>query len=195
MGKDGILLSSNASGCTVRNCRIYNCGYRGIWLPYGTDHIIENNIIHDIGKYGSGFYGLYVDGVCNRTKVINNTIYDCPDYGIVISGDYCTCIGNHSYNNGASGIGVTGLYCIIANNVVTGNDSGNTATYHGIELIGADYAIIIGNHCHENDGYELSIDSACDRVLYTGNHLTGSDHVGAIDDNGTNTSAGTNIVA
>jgi hypothetical protein len=90
-GPHGIFVSNaSASAIQINNNHIYEViysgtlGYGGKGIrTFGTNHIIYNNIINNIGGDGSttnnrGVHGIYVEST--NTKVYHNTVYLAGDY-------------------------------------------------------------------------------------------------------------------
>ncbi|HUX62103.1 MAG TPA: right-handed parallel beta-helix repeat-containing protein [Ignavibacteriaceae bacterium] len=142
----------------------------GDWL----DVVISNNVINYNGNDGIYIY--------NSGEVIisNNTISANVHHGIRLN----TCFG-----------------CNISSNISSYNDDANTVTYDGICLeSNVDNCIVSSNRCRENDRYEINVANAnCDKNIIMGNQCLGTDHVGTINDAGTNThpngASGTNNLA
>jgi hypothetical protein len=83
---------------------------------------------------------------------------------------------------------------VISGNRIEGNDSGDAATYDGI-YCNSDNCVIVGNRCKDNDRYEINVGSSASRTLVSSNHCYGTDHAGAINDDGASTTSIGNIVS
>lgn len=169
MGDVGILFFTNNERILIKGNEITDC-LGGIGASTIGRFIISNNNIH--GNSGTGIYFFWT----SDTLIVNNIIRENGGNGIYI-------ISNTFYN-------------VISNNVIEDNDVNNTASFDGIQLNRADENIIANNRCRNNDRYEINISNVfCDDNLVHGNHCKGTDHVGAINDAGTNTSIWDNVVA
>ena len=128
-------------------------------------------------------------GDSNTCEVANNHC-DVNNRGIELSGsDDCVVIGNIVTSSTQDGIKLNSCdNNIINGNISKDNDVGNTTTYSGIFLLNSDNNIISSNRCENNDNFEIDISAAdCNKNILIGNICIGSDHVGAINDAGTNT--------
>ncbi len=201
-----IYLVSSAERNTVAGNTIRNSKY-GVYVG-GDDNAITGNSI-----YNSSLYGIQLSGAENNT-VVSNTIKDSTQYGIYLSSSHHNTIeSNSTYSNSRDGIYINASnnntisgnsvdsntrhgvkITDSSSNTITGNsiidnDFGNTATYDGIFLEGeSDYNVISSNRLQDNDRYEINISAAtCNENYLTGNDTYGTDHVGEINDLGTDT--------
>ena len=174
----------------ITNCTVFNATHYGIIGRSGTRTKITNCRIYD-----NAYDGIELGNEA-RVIIANNIIYS-NDYGGVVVGDMTNSIGNIIFQNKRYGIWLhdESRYNIISNNVIYDNDFLNTASYDGILLDLGDENIISGNRCRDNDRYEINISAAgCNDNFIHGNHCKGTDHVGAINDAGTNTTSADNVI-
>lgn len=158
----------NGTSCSISGCDVYDCAVN-IEIENGDDCSVTNNSSHD-----ANIFGLWVR-TSDRVRIVNNHSYENIGHGIflVVSDD-----------------------CIISNNVCKDNDVTNTASFDGIVIDTCDNCIVSGNRCQDNDRYEINIsDVASNDNLVLGNICLGADHVGTINDAGTNTRIAHNIEA
>jgi len=168
----------------VSNNIVHDNGGEGIHIRDGTDSIIESNMIE-----GSTLNGLKI-AQTGYTVINNNACYSNTQSGIYnYVSLYCTMNGNICRGNTRHGIHCyQGDYNSITGNVCIANDVANSASYDGIILEEVWYTTISANRCAENDRYEINnSDAWCDRNIIMNNICYGADHVGAINDSGTNT--------
>lgn len=171
--RDGVSLKTS-SNCTVRNCWIKNCGEVGIIMRVSS---FNNYILNNVVECGT-LTGITTIGYNNM--ISGNVVKENGTHGIAL--------GPLSHHNS------------VINNIVKDNDVNNTASYDGISfgvgVSGSDDNIVAGNICSDNDRYEINILNAdCERNIVEGNVCIGTDHVGAINDSGTNTQLGHNITS
>ena len=120
--------------------------------------------------------------------------------GVMVTATTATIITNNVVNeNLYHGIKIQDTDgAIISSNSCKDNDFNDTATYDGVNITktifgNPTYNIIVGNRCENNDRYEINIEG--DRNVVDSNNCYGTDHTGAINDGGTNTLLGDNLVA
>ena len=146
----GIYLQANYS--VIRNCWIHNNANQGIGAYTLVGTVIDSNLIEFNGQFPHFHHGVYADGdrltVCNNiiryntglglqlypaltnSRVYNNLVTNQPaEIGILIAcppgGGRNQVYNNTSCNNGSYGIRIWGGNGeIIANNICTGNKSG-----------------------------------------------------------------------
>lgn len=177
----------------ISGCWIENCEFSGINLVANCNgcKIIHNNLD------SNAFSGIDITSSSNL-EIIDNTIENNDDYGLLLfSCDDCIVTNNRINNSEMDGIYLAnGDDNIISSNKCAGNDRLNQQLYSGITLASSDNNIVANNRCKENDNFEIDISEAgCDKNMVHGNHCLGVDHVGAINDAGTNTVLADNIVA
>lgn len=178
--RDVATLSGRAAGIyaegrenvTVRNCTIF--GFQpGILINGGGGHRIENNLVH-----GSRAYGIRVLRVTNddgdNNEVRGNRVLDIASffgYALGIQGDA------NVIDNTVAGVTANYSWGIVNNG--HGNEiRGNRVRVVGLGTAGADNSGISGNG---------------DRMVISGNHVSGSGRLGIAGSNGLcsdNTSAG-----
>ncbi len=183
---DAYYLNGTSNSILINNTAITSVS-EGFYIQ-GNNNIVSSNISYSNGDNGFECNGDYY-------HITNNLSYSNGDYGINLSGSNDSVICNNvSYSNGFHGIWLTGVNnSTISNNTCYDNDVGNTASYDGICILG-DYNVIASNRCRENDRYEINIlHSSCDKNLVEGNICIGADHVGTINDAGTDTQIFNNI--
>lgn len=139
----------------VEGCDVGNCGGIGINLAPSPGNFyceIINNVTYSCGADGirvvDGSYGLICGNIC---------IFNGGD-GIEVNGTiYAQVLGNICYQNVQHGILLDDSdYCTVEGNTCIENDSGDTATYDGIN-IDADSTrnMVLGNICNLNHRYGI----------------------------------------
>ncbi len=211
-GLAAIYFENSDNNIVIDNILFATSEGNGLYLE-GIGNLVTNNIITENGDDGITITGSWNSIIGNyiRTNtrsailvwtngeyntVSNNDCHANEEYGIRIrSGSHHTTItGNHTFQNEYDGILIESDDNIISNNINDTNDVDNTTTYSGIRLISADRNIISNNRCKENDNYEIDISNAtCNDNLVEGNICIGTNHVGTINDSGTNTHLAHNI--
>lgn len=183
--------AADADNHIIANNHITQTTVNGITIlggGFGEENTIIGNTIT-----GSASSGIRCEG--NRNTITGNTVEECGGAGILSGGYNNTIIGNTTSENNASGItilgsvgsGYSGDDNIIIGNIIEDNDYLDTATYHGIELVGTKYSIIMGNRCCDNDNYQISVNTNCVDCIVIGNNCMGTGIEGAIADSGTRT--------
>jgi parallel beta-helix repeat protein len=136
------LVASNA-----RN-RLLNCTFEGnsqndnVGLGLLDDSLVEGCITHDSNGYGFG------PDHTNRTKFIGNTSYNNPNSGIGMETcGYCAIVGNEFYKNGIGINMLSGAYrnIISSNNVLDSTAKGIGVGYNATTFPPANENSIIGN--------------------------------------------------
>ncbi len=188
---EGIVLATT-NKIIIRDCLFEDCGGSGI-LTGGSDNnaYIVGNLID-----GCGERGIHIAG--DNNIISNNRITGCTEEGILLAnGDDNIVIGNVISSNRRDGIWLTGGDDnVISSNWIKDNDFLNTTNHDGISLTNSDNNTITGNRIWENDRYEINVsDVNCSNNLIVGNNCLGTDHVGAINDVGTNSLIQGNMVA
>ncbi len=206
----GIVLSHGLETITnsiISECWIERCSNINLYVRNGTDILIRDCIIFDGNNEGLYFdtgincsfignaisdclINIRIDG-CENSIISNNSSYDSIFSGIWNRNSLRSRImGNHCYENAGDGILVTGSSnCVVLGNICNDNDIGDLATYDGIQIDDdSDNCIVTSNRCEDNDRYEINIANAnCNNTIILGNNCIGADHVGTINDVGTNT--------
>lgn len=174
----------------------------------------NNGRIINCWSEDAGHIGILIGGTSTSNYVAGCFCLNNKDDGLSVFGDDTIVDGNVCIGNGGAGIEVNDDRNIISNNicntnvgngidsdvddgiiignVCVGNDSGNTASWSGI-IIKQDRCVVTNNRCQDNDNYEITIHANADRTVVVGNNCYGTDRVGAIEDNGTNTQLAHNI--
>ena len=185
---NGIYLDNDSDRAVISSNHINGNTSHGIWVNHSDYVNVINNIIYDNG--GSGVHVIALYDIIN-----NNTIYENNSSGIYFVGfGYHVCNGNVIYKNERYGIMLDCSDSVCIGNLVKDNDFSNTASFDGIAVHNGDRNLVASNRCYNNDRYEINIqDVACDRTLLLGNIVRGTDHVGTINDNGTNTEIAHNV--
>lgn len=163
---DDIIEVVSISNILIRNLRLTGSGIgktsnRGLVIGLSTNITIENVYVRECGAHG-----IFIS-LSDKFWLTESTISVNYYHGI-----YCR----------SSSIG------FLDNNYVYANDFANSATYDGIHLETCDDCTISNNRCQDNDRYEINVsDVGSDRNIVIGNKCYGTDHVGTINDAGTNT--------
>lgn len=162
---------------TIRGCRILDTDLYGIEVDmdggsYAYDLIITQNIIGAVDNDGmtlndmvrgqisfNDVVGAQGDGMsfalCEEVLISGNTVANCLNHGFRLGTDRC----------------------YIRNNVVYGNDSGDTATFDGINLTAvANDNFVEANICYNNHRYGIFVDF--DRNVINGNSCIENDRHG-----------------
>ena len=159
---DGIVLIGGSAGNNIMGNICEDNG--GVGISAGeSDNIIIGNTCHANDQDGIQL------GFCSSAVVEGNFCYENEHHGIYL---------NRNCEN-----------IVISGNVCVDNDFSNTTTYDGINIdTSSNYNIIANNRCQDNDRYEINIVvNTCNSNIIIGNICIGTDHVGAINDAGTNT--------
>lgn len=184
-------MSFNTSNSIITGNIIKNSELGGICLiGTGTDNIVSNNVVVNQGQ-------IAIDVGSPKNSVVGNICHNSGQHGISVSWTGKVIVRNNlCRNNTRHGILIEeSSDCVVGGNSCIANDSGDTASYDGINVSGdSDNTVVTGNRCMNNDRYEINIaSSTCDKTLVLGNSLLGTDHQGALNDSGTNTEAAHNI--
>jgi len=180
----------------ISNNIVKDCGGDGIYLREGENCCIDGNTVEGNAQNGMDVsvmgWSTFVGNVCFDNTLCGFLFWNCW---------YCTITGNTAHYNRQHGMHVwdTGS-CTLTGNELHANDYLNTASFDGICLIDSYDCVISSNSCIDNDRYEINISNAgCEDNIVIGNACRGNDHVGAINDAGTNTHPngvlGTNALA
>lgn len=197
----GILLVISDESKII-NCRVEDCIRHGIHLLDTWDTTVEGCSCHDNGRYGifltadcswdnvvgnncdrNGYSGIGLEDSDDCT-VTGNVSDDNMGHGIYLYGtERCSVSGNTSHDNGGHGISLDHncLYNSVSGNVCISNDSGNTATFDGINA--SDNSIennIVGNQCTFNARYGIGIESGPNSAV--GNYCYNNDRHGIFVD-------------
>jgi len=186
----GVSIIGNSTKVSIIDCWFNNIGANGIRIAGSTDCIVDNSHINTIGRWGIQLQtGAGASDPILNTKITNCDITTTGRGGIEITASGATDPINHT---------------TIANNVIINADSGNTATYSGIDIVTADsgsvdYTIIEGNNIRDCDNYGINLqDAGVAKTLITSNSIS-NNTTGAVNDVGTDThpngASGTNNLA
>lgn len=179
-GMAGIVLDSSDRNLFLGN-NITTCSIAGIYVYASDYNAFSLNTIYSC-QYGISLY----ESDYNTIGI--NIIYSNLNAGIRnFNANYNIISNNQIYSNVYEGVYLFGSSNnVISNNEVRDNDVNNTATYDGI-IVSGNYNLIECNRCMDNDRYEINIVTGALDNIVSGNNCIGTDHVGAINDNGTNT--------
>jgi len=134
-------------------------------------------------------HGIYINN-SNGVSLSNCQTMDNVKYGIRLeSSNNCTATGCVSSTNGYTGLSANICsYLTVNGGNYYNNDSGDTATYHGISLNGdSNYCVINGVSAYGNDAYQIAVlAAACDNCTVTNNTLEATDCTGTLSNSGTN---------
>jgi len=210
-----MIVATSKTGVFISGLKLYgNISSYGIILTSCTDSMINFCWIENHAAHGIRLWE------CERCIVVSCTLTDVSTQTLLLYGGSYNIIADSSFiGSGGNGIEwyisdnnifISNLVCenfgsgiamgssnnnVITNNQINDNDVTNLGAYNGIQLMDSDRNIISNNRCMNNDKYEIYIfNAACDRNLILGNICYGTDHVGAIQDNGTNTELAHNVV-
>ena len=194
---DGIVLESNAKGCTVEGNIVKYIRYEAISIKNTNciNNIIANNFVEGTitSEVGIQVYGAYCTISGNSASSVL--------YGIILNTAYDnTVTGNSCYLNRNDGIRLTNSSRnTVANNSCLNNSQSGAGNYDGIYLINSSsYNVIIGNQCNDNQGvktqnYGIAEASTLDNYnLIIGNSCQGN-NTDAILQMGANSSTVHNI--
>lgn len=176
---------------TIKNCWVDDLGAVGIRLDGSDANLIEGNKVYD-----TVLAGVFLSD-SDKNIVSENEAYRNGGDGIFLWNAHDNILNsNEVYENTERGFYIwNSNNNIVMSNNVKDNDFTDLATFDGIYVRTGDRNIIIGNKCMNNDRWEINIfDAASDRNLVLGNIAYGTDHVGAIQDNGTNTEVAHNVI-
>jgi len=175
---------TTVTGGRIINCSILDTDSAGIEIDVDAANYAYN--IHIIGNTidSTGGHGIYLDtngagnnyfvitdnvitngtviGIycrdTNYSQISGNVVHTMTTSGIYLStSTYNDVSGNIVYNNTQHGIALEDSdYCIISNNVCAGNDSGDSATYDGINIdVASTHNVVSGNTCYGNHRYGI----------------------------------------
>ncbi len=182
----------------IKNNIIKECYKGGVQLYGCTETDVEGNqIIGKSDRTEMDEYAVYVLQNSVRCKVKTNTIkYGCKHAVYVENSQEIDVEDNTVAFFDWSGIVIKDVShdAKVRGNRVRECDYLNQAAQDGIRIQG-DRAIVTDNRCTENDRYEIHIEATADKTICALNNCIGVDHVGAIQDSGTNTEKAHNITA
>ncbi len=192
-----IAVISSSDGVIISDNFILDGG-DGIYIADSGDITISSNSVTNCSAYGIFLGTVY--GNDNFAVVDGNQVFEC-DQGIYAHNSLAVISNNFVARNEKNGITLHDTNdSVVSGNLVIDNDFSDTATYDGIHLNNSDHNIISNNRCRDNDNFEIEIENnTCDKNILIGNICLGVDHVGTINDQGTNThpngASGTNNLA
>ncbi len=173
-GNFGIALQAGVNYCTIDGNSCTGATNAGIFVGASWNTIVGNTCISNAS------YGIYLSAAHNST-VSGNVAALNTQMGIFIStSNYVVTTGNVAYLNVQHGIYYSGSdWGVIIGNQCNENDSGNTASYDGINSSSADNnTLIIGNHCYGNRRHGIWSDG--ERETVSGNYCTLNDRNGIV---------------
>lgn len=171
---------------------IYHCD-TGIVVEGSEWNINGNIVLSSFTSYGISIWA------GNYHNIVGNIVDSCTENNINVESDYCNVTGNVTTRSTGDGIAVTGNDCTVSGNFVshnvldgiftngdrvlisgnncTLNDSGDTGSYHGINLSSADHVTVTGNICSLNHGLGIKT-LTVNRSTFTGNIAMQNDLAG-----------------
>ncbi len=159
---DAIRIRGNAKGCVIRNNEIRNGRRDAIEVNSGSDHLIENNIIHDfVWQRGKDAHGIVTDPGVLRLTIRNNTIYD-------VGGD---CI--QLYASGSDPVSSYSRDITIKGNIfytTLGNNSENALDFKGV-----DGALVADNEMYGFANKAVVVQKGCRNIILERNIIRDSD--------------------
>jgi len=194
----GLIYATNKDRILITNIRFIGWGSPIAFALVRLDATVES-IIDGCWFFSGDTAAIFITGSSNCI-VTNNHISGNVGRGIMMSG---SGTGGIISSNTVGLCDKDGIYIadtsriIIVSNYVYDNDFGDTATYDGIRFNDdVDYSLIGNNICKDNDRYDINIvNNTSDRNIIVSNNCYGTDHVGAINNVGTNTQIAHNITA
>lgn len=206
-----LLFINNADNVTIKDIWFYGSGApnpnnQGIIIDASAATLIHSCIISN-----NGDYGIFTRNISNDTVMRSNVIHSNFDDGIFLGGSHITMSDNYIHDNAGDGIFGLGFDgSIISDNVIINNTGhgiyarftdqvvivGNRVSGNndGINLVTCDDFNITGNICRLNGGWGINItDAASDDNIVVANTCN-NNTAGAINDLGTGTELGHNIV-
>ncbi len=198
---------------TIKNNISNNASVQGIFAASGVDHnLFYNNHCDHNNQGGMIIYGddnVIIGNQCNNNDndgiaiksngnhnlIIGNVANGNHHRGIYIESDRNVIKGNTCNDNGTDGIRIVKTYNTIVGNMCYNNGEDGIKIYGTAGEVTTDYNIVSSNVCTGNTGWGININHANnDKTIVIGNQLLGNGG-GALQDLGTNTDAGHNIVA
>jgi parallel beta-helix repeat protein len=179
-------------GMVVSSNTIRNCVFQGIATAENTvGTTIIGNTIFNI----TSFHGILVqkaNSVSNfYTTVMGNYVQGCGLYGIYCLESFYTAV----QGNVVAGCDDHGIYLNLHQNSVI---SGNVLVANGgdgIHVVSSNRNIITSNQSVTNTGYGLNITSAASSFNRYNDNYFYANTTGTVVDNGTGSSAGTNLTS
>jgi parallel beta-helix repeat protein len=151
-----IAIQGNSTGVKILNCNLtrwnYDCGIAIYGFSNGnvTDTVIDGNTILGTNSSSStsksGIDVSYAYGI----TITNNEVSYCNQTGIALESTAFSCVvsNNYVHHNQRYGIYVSGQHHTVMGNIVKYNGVGGN--YPGIELYSTNYSIIIGNQAYDD---------------------------------------------
>jgi hypothetical protein len=143
----------------VQGMRIYNPASVGIYSrAYAGDNPYKHQIVNCY-VYSAGSYGMHFEDGGTHCRIENNFVEESAYTGIFAQCDYSTILDNYCLNNyqgsSANAYLKNGIATRLANyNIISGNycidDQGSATQVYGIHLDRATYTLVVGNYCQGN---------------------------------------------
>ena len=219
IGGAGEGLTSTGSRTLISNCNFLDCqgllgGGFAIELTTGDKSVVnacifsnskiiecsQNYCIISNNTMSGGNEGIEVSG--DSAIISNNSMATVKNFGVLSSGNYNNIEGNiitnvDGWTGGGSadahGIKISGTNSICQGNIIYDVDNLAVNFGYGIWVTG-DYNILNNNRIETTTDDGILVDATADRTLIDGNIILNWTNE-AIDNNGTNTVTGDNILA
>jgi len=158
----------------ITNNAIYGSGYGiSVAVCSGNENFIIADNFVDAGTEAISLHSF------DYGAITNNIVYGAGNDGLHLNqATYSTIDGNIFSFNVQHGIYIQDSdQCVISNNICAENDSGDSATYDGINLDGSSTDnVVSGNSCYGNHRYGIS--STGTRNTISGNSIVANDRDG-----------------
>ena len=188
-GNTGMIVV-NASNCTIRGIVIdgKKATYSDSGYNYGIYVKGNNNTIENCYTENNGHCGIIVASGSGHIVIGNHSVSN-GTYGVYLSSDHCTAIGNTCSDN-TRGITTWGDGLVISCNTCRGNSETN------IHLYSSNYCIVTSNNCIVESGDSV-VPSNAIRIQdsYSTNNIVIYNQVGtgSVQNNGVNNTFSTTI--
>lgn len=166
----------------IHHCHVVAADAVGIYVDMDAVNFMYRLHVEDCDVGNCGAQGIFfaASGGNNYCEVINNIVYSCTLSGIRLDdGNYSQVRGNISILNTGNGINLrTTLYTQVLGNISYSN------TLHGIYLLSSAYCTVEANHCLENDSGDtatydgINVDGDSTRNMVLGNMCVGNHRYG-----------------
>ena len=159
---DAIRIRGDARGCIIRNNEIRNGRRDAIEVNSGSDHLIENNVIHDFfWQRGKDAHGIVTDPGVLRLTIQNNTIYD-------VGGD---CV--QLYASGSDPISSYSKDITIRGNIFYTTRSADSE--NALDFKGVDGALVADNEMYGFNNKAVVVQKGCRNIVVERNIIRDSD--------------------
>jgi len=153
IGISGANSGPHSSKNVIRNCRMRDCDFRGIFMQGQHESVIENCVVENVNRLGTAFtYALVMDFDCRDCSIRDNIVRHCIEGGGIITRGTQprrTIISNNKVFN-IYRQGISGINCQIVGNYV--EDCGHTPVFNSgfgagiiIQTNGFDNNIVANN--------------------------------------------------